>query len=124
MFDLIIVITYILIILFLLICELFIFSIAIGIIRFAGCFTRLLSSTKAPTFGIASILIAMFLFLYVAHGLLSGKLLLAIIFILLTNPVGGHMLSRAAHKSGVKPYLRHREDEYEDYMNEKNKPAK
>ena len=124
MIDLILVITYILIILFLLIGAFFIFSSAIGIIRFPGVFTRLHAATKAPTLGIASILIATFLFLYVAHGLLSGKLLLAIIFILLTNPVGGHMLSRAAHKSGVKPYLRHREDEYEYYMKEKNKPAK
>src|SRR5699024_12876449 len=102
----------------------FIFSIALRIIRLPGTFLRVHAATKAPTLGIASILIATFLFLYVSHGLLSGKLLLAIIFILLTNPVCGHMLSIAAHKSGVKPYLRHREDEYEDYMNEKNKPAK
>lgn len=120
MIDLISVITYILIILFLLIGTFFIFSSAVGIIRFPGVFTRLHAATKAPTLGIASLLIGTFLFLYVAHGLLSGKLLLAIIFILLTSPVGGHVLSRAAHKSGVKPYLRHREDEYEDYMKEKN----
>ncbi|HLQ83453.1 MAG TPA: monovalent cation/H(+) antiporter subunit G [Pseudogracilibacillus sp.] len=124
MIDLLTIITYILIILFLLIGTFFIFSSAVGIIRFPGVFTRLHAATKAPTLGIASLLIGTFLFLYVAHGLLSGKLLLAIIFILLTNPVGGHMLSRAAHKSGVKPYLRHREDEYEDYMRKKDKPAK
>jgi len=119
MIDLILVITYILIIFLLLVGTFFIFSSAVGIIRFPGVFTRLHAATKAPTLGIAGVLIATFLFLYVAHGLLSGKLLLAILFILLTNPVGGHMLSRAAHKSGVKPYLRHREDEYEDYMKEK-----
>src|SRR5699024_597047 len=124
MIDLILVITYILIILFLLIGAFFIFSSAIGIIRFPGVFTRLHAATKAPTLVIASILIATFLFLYVELLLLSCKLLLDIIFILLTNSVGGHMLSRAAHKSGVKPYLRHREDEYEYYMKEKNKPAK
>ena len=116
---LILVINYILIIFLLLVGTFFIFSSAVGIIRFPGVFTRLHAATKAPTLGIAGVLIATFLFLYVAHGLLSGKLLLAILFILLTNPVGGHMLSRAAHKSGVKPYLRHREDEYEDYMKEK-----
>src|SRR5699024_2770679 len=123
MIDLILVITYILIILFLLIGAFFIFSSAIGIIRFPGVFTRLHAATKAPTLGIASILIATFFILNDSHGLLSCKLLLAIIFNLLTNPVGEHMLSRAAHKSGVKPYLRHREDEYEYYMKEKNKPA-
>src|SRR5699024_11287181 len=102
MIDLILVITYILIILFLLIGAFLIFSSAIGIIRFPGVFTRLHAATKAPTLGIASILIATFLFLYVAHGLLCGKLLLAIIFILLTIPVGGDLLCRASHKSSVK----------------------
>lgn len=124
MIDLITIMTYIVIIISLLIGTFFIFSSAVGILRFPGVFTRLHASTKAPTLGISSLLIGTFIFLYVAHGLFSGKLLLAILFILLTNPVGGHMLSRAAHKSGVKPYLRHREDEYEDYMREKNKPAK
>src|SRR5699024_9565326 len=97
MIDLILVITYILIIFLLLVGSFFIFSIAVGIITFPGLFTRLHAATKAPALGIAGVLIATFLFLYVAHRLLSGKLLLAILFILLTNPVGGHMLSRAAH---------------------------
>src|SRR5690625_7281280 len=114
----------IIIIILLLSGTFFIFSSALGIIRFPGVFTRLHAATKAPTLGIIGILLAAFLFLYGSHQLVSGKLLLAILFILLTNPVGGHMLSRAAHKSGIKPYLRHREDEYEDYMKEKNKPAK
>lgn len=113
------IILYISIILLLFIGTFFIFSSAIGIIRFPGVFTRLHAATKAPTLGIASMLIATFIFLYVESNMFSGKLLLAILFILLTNPVGGHMLSRAAHRSGVKPYLRHREDEYADYMKEK-----
>src|SRR5690625_1826314 len=109
----------IIIIVLLLVGTVFIFSSALGIIRFPGVFTRLHAATKAPTLGIISILLGAFLFLYGSHQLISGKLLLAILFILLTNPVGGHMLSRAAHKSGIKPYLRHREDEYEDYMRKK-----
>ena len=109
-----------LIIIFLLLAgTFFIFSSALGIIRFPGVFTRLHAATKAPTLGIISILIATFLFLYGSHQIVSGKLLLAILFIFLSSPVGGHMLSRAAHKSGVKPYLRHREDEYEEYLNQK-----
>ncbi|HIV74066.1 MAG TPA: monovalent cation/H(+) antiporter subunit G [Candidatus Pseudogracilibacillus intestinigallinarum] len=99
----------------------FIFSSALGIIRFPDVFTRLHAATKAPTLGIMSILLATFLFLYGSHQIVSGKLLLAILFIFLSSPVGGHMLSRAAHKANVKPYLRHREDEYETYMRTKNK---
>lgn len=114
----------IIIILLLLIGTFFIFSSAVGIIRFPGVFTRLHAATKAPTLGIISILIATFLFLYGSHQLVSGKLLLAILFIFLSSPVAGHMLSRAAHKSGVKPYLRHREDEYEDYIKNQEKAGR
>lgn len=110
---------HIIIILFLLIGTFFIFSSAVGIIRFPGVFTRLHAATKAPTLGIISILIGTFLYLYGTQQIVSGKLLLAILFIFLSSPVAGHMLSRAAHKSGVKPYLRHQQDEYEEYMKNK-----
>jgi len=111
----------IIIIVLLLVGTFFIFSSAVGLIRFPGVFTRLHAATKAPTLGIISILLATFFFLYGSHQLVSGKLLLAILFIMLSNPVGGHMLSRAAHRSGIKPYLRHREDEYELYVREKER---
>lgn len=112
---------YIFIILLLLSGTFFIFSSALGIIRFPDVFTRLHAATKAPTLGIISILLATFLFLYGTHQMVSGKLLLAILFIFLSSPVGGHMLSRAAHRANVKPYLRHQEDEYEEYMKSKTK---
>lgn len=111
----------IIIIILLLIGTFFILSSSIGIIRFPDVYTRLHAATKAPTLGIASILIAAFLFLYGTHNIVSGKLLLAIVFILLTSPVGGHMLSRAAHRSGVKPFIKHRKDEYEEAINKKLK---
>lgn len=102
----------ILIIFLLLSGTFFLLSSSIGIIRFPDVYTRLHAATKAPTLGIMSILIATFLFLYIANGIFSGKLLLAILFIFLTSPVGGHMLSRAAHQSGVKPFRKHRKDAY------------
>nr|WP_242694700.1 monovalent cation/H(+) antiporter subunit G [Pseudogracilibacillus auburnensis] len=113
----------IIIIILLLSGTFFIFSSALGIIRFPDVFTRLHAATKAPTLGIISILLGAFLFLYGSHQLVSGKLLLAILFIMLSSPVAGHMLSRAAHKSYVKPYLRHRDDEYEEYMKKKGTKA-
>lgn len=110
---------YIMIILLLIIGTFFIFSSALGVVRFPDVYTRLHAATKAPTLGIISILLATFLFLYGSHQIVSGKLLLAILFICLTSPVGGHMLSRAAHKSGVKPYLKNKEDAYEKYLKNK-----
>lgn len=113
------IIMHIIIMFLLLVGTFFIFSSAVGIIRFPGVFTRLHAATKAPTLGIISILIAAFLYLYGTQQIVSGKLLLAILFIFLSSPVAGHMLSRAAHKSGIKPYLRNRKDEYEEYINKK-----
>lgn len=121
MINLITIIIYIVIIILLLIGTFFIFSSALGVIRFPDIYTRLHAATKAPTLGIICMLIATFLYLYIVEGLISGKLLLAIFFIFLTSPVAGHMLSRAAHKDGNKPYLKHRKDEYEAYIKSKHK---
>lgn len=111
---------YVIIILLLIIGTFFILSSSIGIVRFPDVFTRLHAATKAPTLGIMSILIASFLFLYGSHGIISGKLLLALVFIILTSPVGGHMLSRAAHMSGVKPKLKKNQDAFEQYKLKKS----
>ncbi|PAV28982.1 Na+/H+ antiporter subunit G [Virgibacillus profundi] len=104
----------IIIILFLLVGTLFILSASIGIVRFPDVYTRLHAATKGSTLGIACILIGAFLYLYSAHSIVSGKLLLAIVFILLTAPVSAHMISRAAHNNGIKPFLKNRNDEYEN----------
>ncbi|MFB4166552.1 monovalent cation/H(+) antiporter subunit G [Virgibacillus sp. JSM 102003] len=99
---------------FLLSGTFFILSSSIGIVRFPDVYTRLHAATKASTLGIAGILIGAFLFLYVSDNIVSGKLLLAIVFTLLTAPVSGHMISRAAHRNGVKPVTKNRTDEYEE----------
>lgn len=100
-------------IIFLVFGTFFIFSGSLGIFRFPDVYTRLHAATKASTLGIASILVGAFIFLYVEHGIVSGKLILGIVFILLTAPVSGHMISRAAHHSGIKPVTHNREDAYE-----------
>lgn len=108
------------IVFFILVGTFFILSSSIGINRFPDVYTRLHAATKAPTLGIASVLIGAFIFLYGTKGIFSGKLLLAIAFVLLTSPVGGHMLSRAAHRVGVKPVLNHQKDAYEEALKKRN----
>ncbi|WP_217586782.1 monovalent cation/H(+) antiporter subunit G [Lentibacillus saliphilus] len=107
--------------LFILIGTFFVLSSSLGIARFPDIYTRLHAATKASTLGISSMLIGTFLFLYAEHDIVSGKLLLAIVFILLTAPVSGHMISRAAHKSGVKPVTANRSDAYEDALQKHRK---
>ncbi|MFD1362979.1 monovalent cation/H(+) antiporter subunit G [Lentibacillus salinarum] len=103
----------IIIVIFLLSGSFFLLSSSIGAIRFPDVYTRLHATTKAATLGISGLLIGAFLFMYVHHNIVSGKLLLAIAFTLLTSPVAGHMISRAAHRVGVKPVTKNRTDQYE-----------
>ncbi|MGN8645584.1 monovalent cation/H(+) antiporter subunit G [Gracilibacillus sp. HCP3S3_G5_1] len=94
----------IIVILFLVIGTFFVLSASIGVIRFPDVYTRLHASTKAATLGISGIMLGAFIFLYVEHGIVSGKLILGIIFILITAPVSAHMIGRSAHATGVKPW--------------------
>ncbi|MDC3415600.1 monovalent cation/H(+) antiporter subunit G [Aquibacillus salsiterrae] len=112
----------IVIIICLLVGTFFIFSTSIGILRFPDVYTRLHASTKAATLGVAGVMIGAFLFLYLENGIVSGKLILGIVFVLLTAPVSGHMISRAAHQSGVKPWSRGQlKDDFADALKSKNK---
>ncbi len=80
----------------------FILAGSIGLIRLPDVYCRMHASTKSVTLGVASIMIAS-IFYFAAHGQgFSGKNLLAIVFIMLTAPVGAHMISRAAYNTGVK----------------------
>lgn len=90
----------------------FIFSSSIGILRFPDVYTRLHAITKGSTLGIAGIMIGSFIFLYIEHGIISGKLLLGMVFVLITAPVSGHMISRAAYRSGVKLWDESVKDDY------------
>ncbi|GAB4073364.1 Na+/H+ antiporter Mnh2 subunit G [Barrientosiimonas marina] len=103
----------IIIALFLLSGSFFLLSSSIGTVRFPDVYTRLHATTKGATLGIAGLLIGAFIFMYVKHDIISGKLLLAIVFTMLTSPVAGHLISRAAHRSGIKPITKHQPDEYE-----------
>lgn len=102
--------------LFILSGTFFLFSSSIGVVRFPDVYTRLHAATKASTLGIAGVLIGVFLYLYAFESIVSGKLLLAIVFTMLTAPVSGHMISRAAHRNGVKPITFNERDEYEEAL--------
>lgn len=82
----------------------FISVAAIGVIRLPDFYSRLHASGKSETLGMALSLIG--LALYEGFNLTSAKLLLIMFFIMLANPIGTHMISRAAYKSGLQPWTR------------------
>ncbi|GAA0483023.1 monovalent cation/H(+) antiporter subunit G [Salinibacillus aidingensis] len=113
--------TEIVISVFLIIGTFITLSGSLGILRFPDVYTRLHASTKASTLGVAGILIGAFLFMYFDVEIISGKLILGIIFILLTAPVSGHMISRAAHNTGVELWDGSIKDAYSEEKQDQKK---
>ncbi|MEK1887881.1 MAG: monovalent cation/H(+) antiporter subunit G [Phyllobacterium sp.] len=71
----------------------FLFSAGLGLLRMPDAFTRIQAGTKASTLG--NILVLVGLGFY--HPDWSAKLLVVAYFVLMTNPLSSHALSRAAH---------------------------
>lgn len=76
---------------------------AIGILRLPDVYTRAHAASKSATFGVLSILLGTFLYIWLIEGYFSIKLILGITFLFITSPIGGHLMARAAYMSGVKP---------------------
>jgi multicomponent Na+:H+ antiporter subunit G len=83
----------------LLIGAFFMLVAAIGILRMPDLLTRMHASSKAGTLGAGLILVAV----AVDYGDLgvTARALVAIVFLVLTAPVGAHVIARAAYFVGV-----------------------
>jgi multicomponent Na+:H+ antiporter subunit G len=73
---------------------------AIGMLRLPDVYSRMHAITKASTLGMAGLLGAS----AIHHGVQGNGFvgeILAMWFVLLTNPVGGHMIARSAYLVGI-----------------------
>ena len=77
--------------------SIFLFLGALGIFRMPDIYNRMQAGTKATTLG--NILTLMGLGLLMPGWL--PKIILIVLFVLITNPLSSHALARAAHRSGV-----------------------
>lgn len=86
----------------------------VGLHRFPDVYTRLHAATKATTFGSIFLALAVIVFGIVRYSeavsenqppyiTLIAHTILALIFLLLTNPTGAHAIARAARRSGIEP---------------------
>ncbi|MCY3981999.1 MAG: monovalent cation/H(+) antiporter subunit G [Alphaproteobacteria bacterium] len=82
---------------------------AIGILRLPDVLIRMHASTKAGTLGCGLILMAVAV--HFAESGIIARAVLAIIFLLLTAPVGAHLIGRAAYRMGVPLWQRTAIDE-------------
>lgn len=80
--------------------SLFILLAAVGILRMPDTYLRMAVSTKAATLGIGLILIAAAM--YFQDLSTTTRVLAIIVFILLTAPVGAHLIGKASYISGNK----------------------
>jgi len=77
---------------------------AIGIVKFQDVFLRSHASTKSSTLSVLLTLIGVLIYFIHSQSFFSVRLLLSIIFINLTSPVGMHLVARAAYRTGAYMY--------------------
>ena len=78
--------------------SIFLFLGSLGVLRMPDVYNRMQAGTKATTLGTMLVLIGIGVIM--PHWL--PRLALLIIFIIFTNPISSHALSRAAHRMGIK----------------------
>lgn len=75
---------------------------ALGLVRLPDFFSRVHAVSKSETLGIALLLLG--LILHEGPTLLSLKFALILVFVAIANPVGAHLLTRAALRTGQMPW--------------------
>ena len=89
----------------LLVAGLFFIGVTVlGLLRLPDFFTRVHAVSKSETLGIALVLLA--LIVHDGLTLTSLKLALVVLFVAIANPVGAHVLTRAAVRTGLLPWRR------------------
>jgi len=78
--------------------SVFIFLGGLGLVRMPDLFNRIQTGTKASTLGTMLSLIG----LAIINEGWFWKLLVIIVFVVITNPVSSNVIARAAHRRGIK----------------------
>ena len=112
--------------------ALFALLAAIGLVRMPDLYLRISVTTKAATLGIGLLLIGSAI--YFKDVSITTRVLAIIFFILLTAPVGAHLIGRSSYFTGVKMWDKSIRDDLEgkyqkrshelksENSEEKNKP--
>lgn len=74
---------------------------ALGLIRLPDVYTRTHAASKSSTLSVMVSLLGAFIYFWFHDGYVSIRLILGIIFVLITSPVAGHLICRAAYRARV-----------------------
>ena len=77
----------------------------LGIIKMPDTFSRMQASTCVSTLGMLGVVIGGILYAAIVMHSASTAIKIGVIglLILVTNPIGSHVLARGAYKSGIRP---------------------
>lgn len=78
-----------LVVIFISIGVLFIVVAAIGVFRLPDLYTRAHAASKSATLGVMCLLIGVFFYFWLLDGHFNPRILLGILFLFITGPVGG-----------------------------------
>lgn len=81
--------------------SIFLLGAAVGIIRFPDTYCRMHALGKGSTMGIICLMLAGFIYFLWSGVDVCIQSLLALFFIAISSPIGGHMISKAAYHYGV-----------------------
>ncbi|WP_223701526.1 monovalent cation/H(+) antiporter subunit G [Sutcliffiella deserti] len=90
----------------------------IGLLRLPDVYCRSHAASKSATLGVLFVLIATLLYFWVADNYFSARLVLGIVFVFITAPVAGHLITRAAYYTDVPLW----EKSIQDDLKTKEKP--
>ncbi|PSL45066.1 multisubunit sodium/proton antiporter MrpG subunit [Salsuginibacillus halophilus] len=94
---------------------------SIGILRLKDVYGRIHAATKSATLGVVATITGTFLYFLIIDGEFSGNILLTILFVFMTAPVAAHIISRSAHRTGIKLWEQSTVDELVDTYPEKER---
>jgi len=79
--------------------SMFLFLGSLGLVRMPDVYNRMQAGTKTSTLG--SILFLIGIAIGFGFKIYIAKILILILFIIITNPISSHALARAAHLFGI-----------------------
>ncbi|WP_404406285.1 Na+/H+ antiporter subunit G [Jeotgalibacillus malaysiensis] len=75
---------------------------AYGVVTLPDVYTRSHAGTKSSTLAVLLTLTGVFIYFWSTEHYISIRLVLGIVFLYLTAPVAGHLISRAAYVTGIR----------------------
>ena len=98
----------------------FAFAGVVGMLRMPDSYSRMQSSTNVSTLGVLGVLLGGLLYacVFLHNGEMAVKLAVLAVFYLITSPISGHAIAKAAYHHGVRPDNKMQCDKYGEDLEE------